>query len=104
MDFSEVTEEDGYDGLDIPRPWEVPTVEAQQACDRAYRLALVWCQYVGQEERLDSGIICDIVADLLVMAEAQYGDTAERVAGRALLNARAELDGDDLTTPAVQSN
>lgn len=101
MDFSEVTEEDGYDGLDIPRPRVLPTVEAIRACDRAYRLALVWCQYAGHDEAIDSGVVGDIVADLLVMVEAQYDGTAERVAGRALLNARAELDGDDLTTPAV---
>ena len=70
------------------------TIQAREANERGYRAMMLRTN--GQ--RPDIIDISDLVADLLVYAEQEgYADVDEIVA-RATIHARAELDGDDLTT------
>lgn len=70
------------------------TNEARQADERGYRAVLQRLD----GGRIDDSEIADLVADILVFAEIAGHASADEIARRALGHARAELDGDDLTT------
>lgn len=70
------------------------TTQAREANERGY-LAML--------QRLDGAMpdetdIIDLVTDLLVFAEQEGYADADEIVDRARVHARAELDGDDLTT------
>lgn len=73
---------------------EMTTKQAREANERGYRAMLA---------RLDGAMpdatdIIDMVTDLLVYAEQEGYADADEIVDRARVHARAEIDGDDLTT------
>lgn len=71
------------------------TREAREADERGW-LAMMARTNGKQPDPTD---FSDLIADLLVYAVVSGYATVDEVVDRALVHARAELEGDDLTTP-----
>lgn len=70
------------------------TTQAREADERGYRAMLARLDGA----RPNATDISDLVADLLVFAELSGYADADEIVDRARVHARAEIDGDDLTT------
>lgn len=70
------------------------TTQAREANERGYRAMLARLDGA----RPDATNIIDLVTDLLVYAELSLNVDPDAIVYLANLHARAELDGDDLTT------
>lgn len=77
----------------------MPTTQAQQAYERGYRALMRQGLAVEDPDCLpDTDEIVDLVADLLVYGELSGNAGMDEIVDRARVHARAEIDGDDLTT------
>ena len=74
------------------------TTQAREANERGYLAMLRYTDSWASAITRTTDDISDLVADLLVYAEQEGYADVDEIVDRARIHARAELDGDDLTT------
>lgn len=78
---------------------EMPSLQGRHAYERGYRALMRQGLTLEDPDYLpDTDEIVDLVADLLVYGELSGYAGMDEIVDRAMVHARAEIDGDDLTT------